>query len=74
MSYKRKPVTGRTVPQRRKDNFPHEIIHYIVQLQNTKNVYLKVIINDYRKLSLADTEKGFDKVSVYSEVLELSEK
>ena len=51
-----------------------DIIHYIVQLQNTKNVYLKVIINDYRKLSLADTEKGFDKVSAYSEVLELSEK
>ena len=70
MSYKRKPVTGCALPQQRKGNFPHEIIHYIVRLQKTKNVYL----NDYRKLSLADTEKGFDKVSVYSEVLELSEK
>ena len=63
-------MTGHTLPQRCKDNFPHEIIHYIVRLQKTKNVYL----NDYTKLSLADTEKGFDKISVYSEVLELSGK
>lgn len=43
-------MTRRTLPQQCKDNFPHEIIHYIVRLQKTKNDYL----NDYTKLYLAD--------------------
>lgn len=63
-------MTRRTLPRQCKVNLPHEIIHYVVRLQKTKMTTLTITQNCTWQI----TEKGFDKISVYSEVLELSEK